>query len=253
MLFFVALWCLPAVFARGQEEADGRVQQYVQLLLPSMWQELDFVRQVCDLKPDQRPKVKAAADAAVKVAAKHMVQPQRAGGHMPNAGAQEIHDSIRATLEKTLTSEQLERYVAEDTSRTAATKQATIRHAVSRLDGAMFLTQEQREKIMAALDASWQRDWEHWLTMHQYGEQYFPQIPDQQVVPHLNSEQKVVWDRLQRTTIWGWNNRGQQRADDAWWDPKPADAAKGKAQAAKGKAQPAKGKGAMLQPAKKDP
>jgi hypothetical protein len=242
----LVLFSLLRTPARGQEEADGRVQQYVGLLMPSMWQELDFVRQVCDLTPEQRPKVKAAGEAAVRVAAKNMLQPQRAGGHLPTAGVQTIHDGIHTALEKTLTTEQLERYLAEDASRTAATKQATISHVVSRLDGIMFLTKEQREKITTALDSNWQRDWEHWLTMHQYGDQYFPQIPDQHVVPHINREQKVVWDGLQKTTIYGWNNNGRRRVDDTWWDAKPADATKGKAKAVKGK-------GALLQPAKKVP
>jgi hypothetical protein len=240
------LCCLTAALARGQDEANGQIQQYVQLLLPSMWRELDFVRQVCDLTPEQRPKIKAAADAAVKAAAKNLFQPQRQGGSPPTAAAQAIHDGIHEALKKALTSEQLERYLAEDASRTAATKNATIRSVVSRLDGVMFLTTEQREEITAALNANWQRDWEHWLTMHQYGDQYFPQIPDQHVAPHLNSEQKVVWGGLQKTMIYGWHHNGRQQAGDAWWDANPAQPAK----AAKGKSQPAKGKGALLQPAK---
>src|SRR5437762_11825854 len=83
--------CLPFVLAAAASSAqeqgpalvvnappaadDGRVQQYVQLLQPTMWRELDFVRQVCDLTPEQRPKVKTAADAAVKEAAKAMLKP----------------------------------------------------------------------------------------------------------------------------------------------------------------------------------
>src|SRR2546425_6387578 len=83
------LLALAASVSRGQEAAppvrnlaliagdEGRIQQYVQLLQPTMWRELDFIRQVCDLTPEQRPKVKTAADAAVKEAAKAMLKPQR--------------------------------------------------------------------------------------------------------------------------------------------------------------------------------
>src|SRR5207237_5331123 len=53
-----ALRVVAAPAAANADEA--RVQQYVQLLQPTMWRELDFVRQVCDLTPQQRPKAKAA-------------------------------------------------------------------------------------------------------------------------------------------------------------------------------------------------
>src|SRR5215204_1706980 len=51
LVFAFAEWCV-----RGQDNAnDARIQQYVQLLQPAMWSELYFVRQVCDLTPEQRP------------------------------------------------------------------------------------------------------------------------------------------------------------------------------------------------------
>ena len=244
----LALLGLSTALARGQDPAqDARVQQYVQMLQPAMWRELDFVRQVCDLAPEQRPKVKAAADAAVKEAAKAMLQPQRQARSMPTAAAQMIHDGVHEALKMILTSEQLENYSAEDASRTAATKHATISGVVSQLDGVLFLNAEQREKITVALDSNWQREWEQWLTMHQYAGQYFPQVPDQHVAPHLNADQKTVWSGLQKVMINAWHNGPRRQADDNWWDPDIA--AKAKAKAAKLPA--AKGKAALLQPAKK--
>jgi hypothetical protein len=240
----ISLLVLPLALAFGQDEAnDAQLQQYVQLLQPAMWRELDFVRQVCNLTPEQRPKVKAAADAAVKKAAKAITRPQGGVQSHPTAAAQMIRDSVADELKKSLTPQQLEHYADEDAGRTAARKDATIRSVVSKLDGAMYLTNEQREKIMAELNSSWERDWEKWLDMYQYGEQYFPEIPEKHVVPHLTDEQKIVWNGLQRTTIFGWNH-GEQRQDDDWWNPKAA-------KKAKGKLAPAKGKGALLQPAKK--
>jgi hypothetical protein len=239
----VALLSLTIVLARGQDEAqDGRIQQYVQLLQPSLWRELDFVRQVCDLTPEQRPKIKAAADTAVIDAAKAMIQPQRQARSMPTLAAQMIHDSVHEAVKKTLTSEQRESYETENAARTAATKQATIQGVVSQLDGALFLTTEQREKITAALESNWQRDWEQWLSMYRYNSQYFPQVPDQHVTPYLNAEQKTVWNGLQKVMINAWNNNGRRQADDNWWGPDKT---------AKAKALTAKGKAALLQPAKK--
>src|SRR3954451_15570930 len=112
----MAFWLSP-VCVRAQN--DAQLQQYVQLLQPAMWQELNFIRQVCELTAEQRPKIRAAADVAVKEGAKAVLQPQRANinGVMvmrsqPTAGAQAIRDSLHEALKKTLTSEQLEQYEA---------------------------------------------------------------------------------------------------------------------------------------------
>lgn len=230
-----------AVICRGQEAApvrnlaliapgdDGRVQQYVQLLQPTMWRELDFVRQTCDLTPDQRPKVKAAADAAVKEAARAMLKPQRQPTTMIASKA--VRDSIHDALKQTLTADQLEHFKTEATAREAATKKAAIQSVVSQIDGALFLTQEQREKICAALDSNWQPEWEHWLSMreHQFGEQYLPQVPDQQITPHLTAEQQTVWRGLQKISFNSWQNNGRRQPDDAWWTGKIDNTAKAKA------------------------
>ncbi len=212
---------------------DARVQQYVQVLQPAMWRELDFVRQVCDLTPEQRPKVKAAADAAVKEAAKSMLKPQRQPTSMVATKA--VCDGINDAMKEMLTAEQLDHFKAEAADRDAAIKKATIHSLVSQLDGILFLSREQRDKICAALDSNWKPDWEYWLMMreHQFGEQYLPQVPDQQVVPHLTSEQQTVWRGLQKISFNAWHNNGRRQADDAWWTGKADNAAKAKT--AKGK------------------
>src|SRR5262249_12872811 len=110
------------VICRGQEAPvrnlalvapadDGRVQQYIQLLQPTMWRELDFVRQTCNLTPEQRPKVKSAADAAVKEAAKAMLKPQRQPTTMIATKA--VRDGIQDALKQTLTADQLELFKTE--------------------------------------------------------------------------------------------------------------------------------------------
>jgi hypothetical protein len=216
---------------------DGRIQQYVQLLQPTMWRELDFVRQVCDLTPEQRPKLKAAADAAVKDAAKAMLKPQRQP--MTIIATKAVRDGIQDALKNTLTADQLDNFKAEAASRDAAIKKAAIQSLVSQIDGALFLSQEQRGKISTALDSNWQPEWEHWLSMrqHQFGEQYLPQVPDQHIVPHLSAEQQVVWKGMQKIMFNAWQNDGRRR-DDVWWTGKAKSASKAKAP--KGKAAAAK-------------
>src|SRR5262245_34130292 len=208
---------------------DARVQQYVQLLQPTMWRELDFVRQTCDLTPEQRPKVKAAADAAVKEAARAMLKPQRQPTTMIATKA--VRDGIQDALKQTLSADQLEHFKIEAAAREAATKKAAIQSVVSQIDGMLFLSQDQREKICTALDTNWQPEWEHWLSMreHQFGEQYLPQVPDQQITPHLTAEQQTVWRGLQKISFNSWQNNGRRQPDDAWWTGKIDNTAKAKA------------------------
>src|SRR5256885_11788414 len=94
LIILIIIFCLCGIDARAQN--DAQLQQYVQLLQPAMWQELNFIRQVCDLTPEQRPKIRAAADVAVKEGAKAVLQPQRAVRSQATAGAA-IRDSLHET------------------------------------------------------------------------------------------------------------------------------------------------------------
>ena len=227
--------------ARGQDaadkaaEQDARVQQYVQALQPALWKELDFIRQVCDLKPAQRPKIKAAGEAAVKQGARSFVAPQQRSTTRIYA-VQTIRDGLMKALKETLTAEEFAHYSEEAATRASALKRATVLSVVGQLDGILYLTQEQREKISAALEQNWKDEWEQWMMIHQYAGQYFPMIPDQHVVPHLNPDQQAVWRGLQKININSWGHNMRRQADDGWWDGMPEAAAKSKA---KGKAKAA--------------
>jgi hypothetical protein len=122
----------------------------------------------------------------------------------------------------------------------------------AQLDSALYLSKEQREKITENLKTNWHLEWEQWITMHQYNGQYFPQVPDQHVVPHLNADQKLVWDGLQKVNINAWHNNRNRPPDDGWWNAKAAQPAKGTAKdAAKVTAKNTKGKAALLKPPQK--
>jgi len=77
------------------------------------------------------------------------LQPQRVAVRVsqPTLGAQTIRDLLHAALKKTLTSEQLERFEAEDAKRSETTKQTIILMVTAQLDSALYLSKEQREKI----------------------------------------------------------------------------------------------------------
>jgi hypothetical protein len=236
-------FCLAAVAAQGQN--DAQLEQYIQLLKPTMWQELNFIRQVCDLTLEQRPKIRAAADVAVKEGAKAIIKRER-DGVQPAVGVDALRNNFHEALTKTLTAEQVARFDAEQTKRREARRQAAIWGAVASLDGALFLSEEQREKIVNNLQKNWQREWEGWLEACQYNGQYFPQIPEQHVAPELNPEQKLVWSNVEKIAMNSWDGEEGPDKDkeEAWWNQHGAKSAKAQATA--------KGKAALLKAAKKE-
>jgi hypothetical protein len=210
------------------DDANAEAVQYEQMLHPKMWRELEFIKQTCNLTREQRPKIKAAGDASLKKAAKEVMVRMRQAGGQGDAGTF-IRKDMQPTLEKTLSPEQLVRYNEELLRRAAARKKTTLRSVVSQLDGYLYLNREQRDKILQSLDGKWQDEWEHWLQIGMYGGNYFPMIPDEHVVPHLNDQQKTVWQGVQKINpgFWGGGIFGRQVQVDEWWDGKDeADVAK---------------------------
>jgi hypothetical protein len=212
---------------RDKQVADAQLKQYLQLLQPAMWRELEFVRLTCKLTPEQRPKIKAAAEEAVMDAARLFLrQPNQPIVQQPNptVAGQKVRQKIHAALEEHTSREQFAAFRLEAEKRRQAIEEVTILNTVAHLDGALFLSKEQREAIAAALKNGWKEEWEHWLAMRRYGDQYFPQVPDSCVVPHLSADQRAVWVTLQKTTIYGWMNENVPH-DEVWWSGREKDAA----------------------------
>lgn len=207
-------------------------EQYRQQLRPVLAGELAFIRLMCDLPIEKRKAVRAVGVAMVDEIATTMAEQQNRGRVLGAARVavpakqQAVNDppkAIRAALETALkdalTDDQLKAYLEEAGHRKDQRKQAAIRSVVARLDGMLCLTPEARDKITTTIEESWQEDWERWLQMHQYGDQYFPVVPDQLISVHLNPEQRQVWTGLQKVNFGGWNfgGGGVVPADDGWW------------------------------------
>lgn len=215
---------------------DAQVQQWIpqftEQYRPILATELNYIRQMCDLTPEQRPKIKAAGEASVKEAAKRMAQLQgrqmRGGGiavnNTPPDPRRIIREALAKVLKETLTPEQMAKYTEEATKRTALRKRAAIVSVVALIDSTMCLTVEQRDKITESISTHWQDKWEQWLMMSAYGGQYFPMVPDEHVVKHLNAEQKSVWSGLQKVDFGFWGGDGQAQENDGWWGDEPAKA-----------------------------
>ncbi|MFM9962216.1 MAG: hypothetical protein ACKV2Q_13460 [Planctomycetaceae bacterium] len=220
-----------AVDAR-EAQIDAQVQQWIpqftQQYRPILTTELNFIRQVCDLTPEQRPKIKTAGEATLKEAVVKMAEFQGAmmrggfrGQNQQPDPQKTIRESIAKALQDTLTPEQMAKYKAEATQRTALRKRAAIRCVVARLDGTLCLTADQRDKITQSITAGWQDKWEQWLALSVYGDQYFPMVPDQHVATHLDADQKSVWGGLQKVEFGYYGGNIIAEADDGWWGVEP--------------------------------
>ncbi|MBM3969478.1 MAG: hypothetical protein FJ302_06400 [Planctomycetes bacterium] len=227
--------------AEAKKEVDARdaqidaqlqqwIPQFTQQYRPILTTELNFIRQVCDLTPEQRPKIKTASEATLKEAATKMAEFQggmmrdgsRAQNQQPNP-QQTIRESITKVLQDTLTPGQMAKYKTEVAQRTALRKRAAIQGVVARLDGTLCLSAQQRDKITESITAGWQDKWEQWLMLSIYGDQYFPVVPDQHIATHLDADQKSVWSGLQKIEF-GYYGGGIVEADDGWWGVEPAKA-----------------------------
>ena len=204
-------------------------QQFLQQFRPILQSELEFVRKVCDLSVEQRPKIKTAGEdslkeAATKVADSHQ-RPRRVvfGDAVVNNAPNPrkiIHEGLTNALRETLTGEQMEHYTYQATKRAESRKRAAILNMVSRLDGSLSLTPKQRERISQSLSSTWQDRWEEWLKIQNYNSVYFPAVPNSCIVPHLNGDQALVWSGIQKVEFglnYGWG--GQEHTDDdGWWE-----------------------------------
>ena len=230
----------PVAFKVNLVEAPNGalMQQFLVQYRPLLTEELGFVRLVCsDLSKDLRPKIKAAGEASLKQAAKEMAQFQNRQnqGIAIQARTQPeprkmVREAVSKALRETLTVEQMQRYSLEANARKEQRKRAAILCVVSRLDGCLSLSADQREKIIDSISSHWEDRWEQWLMINVYGDQYFPEMPEQYVAPILNPDQKTVWNGLQKINlgVW-WGNNGQNAPSDGWWgdEPEAADQANG--------------------------
>jgi hypothetical protein len=217
----------PAAQPPAMQANDAMVQQWVQQFRPTLIAELNFIRQICDLTPGQRPTIRAAGEVVLVDAATQFARYQQ-GGRVRNGELQSqpfppaiIRAGLLKSLEQTLTPEQLASYQAEAKARVEQRKRATILGAIARLDTALSLTQEQREKLSEAITIKWHDEWEQWLMVSRYGDQYFPQVPQDIVIPHLDSEQRVVWNSLQKIGVGFHGSFVQAQDDEAWWGNQP--------------------------------
>ena len=214
------------------EQNNPQVQQWIphftQQYRPILVAELKFIKNRCDLPKEKRPKIKAAGEAALKETALRMAElqaPMQGIRETPADPRRQIRDALKKALKDALTAEQMMKFEADTADRAALRKRAAILNVVARLDPILCLNAEQRDKITKEIDAAWQERWEQWLTLSIYGDQYFPDVPQNLITNHLNEEQKNVWNGLQRVDFGFWHPGGEDLQDEEWWGGAPANRA----------------------------
>ena len=222
------------IVVRKNGEPDvnlAMIQQITQQYRPILTAELAFIRQACGyLAEKDRKTIRKAGEASLREVARQyaaeqalMQRPQN--GPRPSRPELKsprtvIRQGLNEGLKNVLTEAQWKEFSAEFDERLNARKNAVLLDTVARLDVALHLNAAQRDKIRDSLNSAWQDKWEEWLMIYMYNDLYYPMIPDNLVVTHLNPEQKSIWPNLQKIQF-GFYEQFQAAADD-WWGPEPA-------------------------------
>lgn len=204
----------PAVEA----EADPIVQQFMPQFRQLLTTELHFVRTVCQPTPEQYQSIKTAGDASLRVTINKFAEVQKKMNQGFRAGQQPewpdprklLAEGLARSVKQTLPADQAKRYEVELEKRAAARKRVAVINLVAKLDKDLVLTAEQRNKLSDSLNSNWKDAWCQQLEVFLYGDQFFPALPDDQVLPILNDKQKEIWKGTTRNqnTFWGWAGLG---------------------------------------------
>jgi hypothetical protein len=224
---------------------DDQVQQYVQQFRPMVRTEYYFIRNVCDLTKEQRKQVAREGERAVLAAARRFAEEQQKmmrGGWRPGSEQPDPHRLLVEVLAKSvppmLTPAQAARYREELEKRAASRKQVALDNLVAKLDQDLVLDSDQREKISSSLSSHWNDAWCQSLQMLMNIENFFPNVPDNLVVPFLTEHQRSSWQRIPKNqnVFFGFAFNGMAE-NDPLDDPELAEARReAEAEAAKAKA-----------------
>jgi hypothetical protein len=187
--------------------------------------ELHFMRSVCQPTKQQFEKIAADGEPALKATIRKFAQETRNGSFNNQSDPRTpIADALVKVVRTNLSPEQAARYQKELDERIAARKRAAALNLVAQLDKALVLTPEQRAKLSKVLESKWNASWND-LQILMYGRQFFPRMPESEILPILTEAQTTVWRRMPKQSIsfGGFNGLVQviQLEEEVWDDVQP--------------------------------
>ncbi len=219
--------------------AEAQVIAMANQLKPHLAVEISFAKRAAELEEDQVKKLVEATREGWMQCAKDAVGGNNqlqgnaiffGNGRVVRGATNDLYQRlgkvVADTLPKVADADQVAKYKKEFAARDEFRKQATIDEMTAMLDEGLLLDDEQRDKIRQSLVSEWQDAWAgNMEALQQYGEQYYPSLPDKVIVPHLSKIQKSRWDTLQKVNAsvgFGNNMFGAQViADIKIPDPQP--------------------------------
>jgi hypothetical protein len=228
---------LRAVAVRAQRaNANQQMEQQIKQMIPQyrnqylhvLHGELQSIRRDCEIPKESRAEVYGAAEAAYDKSLEQFVRNMyfpTERGQSGSAMRSAIRAALVTQLEKKLPAGEFAAVQQAIQDRSALRMRICIHSVLSRIDDSMRLTREQREKISQSLLSNWSDDWESWLMLWQYEENYLPQIDDSLIVVHLTPQQRRIWQQSQKISLRGVSNAEfAGEFDTEYWNVKPKKA-----------------------------
>lgn len=181
-------------------DPNALAREYIPQIRPFVRAELHFIRLVCEPTAGQRAGLVEAAEAVLKDTAKQVavLQQQIQQGGWNGEPFPDLQTLIEGGLVKAaasqLTPEQCRRYDAESKKRAADRKRAAAEMLVIHLDRELFLSLEQRQKLIDRLIANWDDAWYSSVDQIPSLQNFRPAIPNQTIAPILSKRQMDVWN-----------------------------------------------------------
>ena len=221
---------MKAVAEKAEDNINLQIEaQYLPYFRQMFKAELRFVRLTAEPTKQQYEKIAADSEPAMKSALHEYVKQMTGRNRAKLASAnprQTIVDAVTKAVDKHLSPEQAARYQKEVAARTVALKRLAVDNLAAMVDKALFLSKEQRLKLVDILENNWD---ERWSITQYYTNQgrWFPPMPDAKILPLLTEPQQAVWKGIAKNQVnfglggFGGLGNGADLDDDPWPEDGP--------------------------------
>jgi hypothetical protein len=193
------------------------MQQFKAQFEPQLKVELSFINRVCKLNEAERRKLitksKTWLESFIRDFAARGGQPNVegmwfGGGPQPPDPRASFDAGLQQLVAAELSKEHAKLYADECKSRAAFEKDVAVDNLVTKIDGELMLSRNQREELRDSLAKNWQDSWAPKIEFFMMGADMWPNVPDQFIRPHLTPAQVTAWSRLNKQSgnmFWGGN------------------------------------------------